>query len=257
MAQGRLLVIGSYLSPFVRKVLVALHVKQLPYAVEPLVGFWAPAAFEKISPLKRIPVLIDGDTVVNDSSVIVQYLEERFPSSPPLLPVDVSHRARTRWLEEYADTYLADVLVWRLYNEQFLRKNVWGEDPREEVLASSRQEINTTILPYLEQQAPAPGKYFLDLSTMSVGDIAVASLFRSAALAKFVVDENRFPRTAAWLATTWAQPAFTSLEPFEQVSRKTKIPDQRRALTEAGAPIAITPYGEAEPTPRPGVLYRR
>ncbi|MFO5689555.1 glutathione S-transferase family protein, partial [Klebsiella pneumoniae] len=68
-----------------------------------IVPFCGDEAFERLSSLRQIPVLVDGDFVLNDSSVICQYLEERYPQ-PSLYPVDIGQRAQARSLEEYADS---------------------------------------------------------------------------------------------------------------------------------------------------------
>ena len=130
-------IIGSYLSPYVRKVLVALELKGLPYEIDPIVPFMGDERFSRLSPLRRIPVLIDGDLSLCDSSVICAYLDEAYPERP-LLPSDPKDRARARWLEEYADTRLADVLIWGLFNETMIAPAVWGRAPDPEKIARVR-----------------------------------------------------------------------------------------------------------------------
>ena len=90
-----LLIIGSYLSPYVRKVLVCLELKGIAYEVDHMVPFFGDDQFSRLSPLRRIPVLVDGDLVLTDSTVICEYLDERYPH-PPLMPVDPLSRARLR-----------------------------------------------------------------------------------------------------------------------------------------------------------------
>ncbi|MGC1549857.1 MAG: glutathione S-transferase family protein, partial [Rhodanobacter sp.] len=77
---SRLEVIGNYISPYVRKVLVCLELKGLDYDIDPIVPFVGNDEFSKLSPLRRVPVLLDGDLVLNDSSVICQYLEDKYPT---------------------------------------------------------------------------------------------------------------------------------------------------------------------------------
>jgi glutathione S-transferase len=72
-------IIGSYLSPYVRKILVLLQLKGITYAIDPIVPFFGGERFSAMSPLRRIPVLIDDRVTLADSSVIAQYLEERYP----------------------------------------------------------------------------------------------------------------------------------------------------------------------------------
>jgi len=88
-------IIGSYLSPYVRKVLVVLHIKGIAYEIDPIVPFFGDERFAAMSPLRRIPVLIDDSVTLADSSVIAQYLEERYPQ-PALYPADLAERARAR-----------------------------------------------------------------------------------------------------------------------------------------------------------------
>ena len=134
----RLRVIGNYLSPYVRKVLVCLELKGLEYEVDPIAPFVGNDAFTRLSPLRRIPVLLDGELVLNDSSVICQYLEDRHPT-PALYPADVADRARARWLEEYADTHLGDVLIWRLFFQLGARRFLFREEADEAVVRTARE----------------------------------------------------------------------------------------------------------------------
>ena len=78
-------IIGSYLSPYVRKVLVALELKGLPYEIDPIVPFMGDERFSRLSPLRRIPVYSDERVTLTDSSVICQYLEDRWPE-PAVFP---------------------------------------------------------------------------------------------------------------------------------------------------------------------------
>ena len=73
---GPLTIIGSYVSPYVRKVLACMNLKGLDYQVDPITPFFGNDEFERLSPLRRIPVLIDGDLAVSDSTVICEYLDE-------------------------------------------------------------------------------------------------------------------------------------------------------------------------------------
>ena len=63
-------IIGSYISPYVRKVIACLNLKGIGYEIDPISPFFGNDEFERLSPLRRVPVLIDGDFAVSDSSVI-------------------------------------------------------------------------------------------------------------------------------------------------------------------------------------------
>jgi glutathione S-transferase len=91
-------------SPFARKVHILLLEKRLPFEVTPVDLNARTADFEAISPLGKVPVLRDGDgTVVFDSTVIAEYLEDRYPA-PPMLGTGVEQRLAHRAIEELADT---------------------------------------------------------------------------------------------------------------------------------------------------------
>ena len=70
-----------------------------------------------LNPKREVPVLVDGDLVVYDSTLILEYLEDRYPE-PPLLPRDPAARARCRQIEAVADEILFP-FVWDLIEEVF------------------------------------------------------------------------------------------------------------------------------------------
>ncbi len=236
-------IIGNYVSPYVRKVLVCLEIKGLAYEIDPIAPFVGNDAFERLSPLRRIPVLIDGDLVLNDSSVICQYLEDRQPS-PSLYPADIRERARARWLEEYADTRLADALIWRLFYQLAIKRHVFGEATDEAVVAQAREQAIPAALDYLEQQLPADGFVF---GALSIADISIASFFRTAAFVRFAIDPVRWPRTAALVDRVQAQPAFQTLARLEDAMLRLPLAEQRAALRAAGAPLTAETLGTAAP----------
>ena len=206
-----MLIVGSYLSPYVRKVLVCLEIKGIAYEVDHFPPFFGDDRFSKLSPLRRIPVMVDRDLVLSDSSVICQYLEDRFPE-PTLFPQDIADRARARWLEEFADTRMGDVFIWRWFNEVAIRPSVWGEKgDRAKVERTLREDV-PAVLDYLEREAPAEGFRFGELS---IADIAVAAFFRTVGFIRFQPDATRWPRTAGWIGRTLATPAFAKLAKIE------------------------------------------
>ena len=120
-----LVVYGSSLSPFVRKVRVVLAEKGLSYEHQQINPFAPPDWFLEISPLKRIPVLRDTDepepNTLPDSSVICAYLEAKYPQ-PALYPAQPFARARALWLEEYADTHMMQSIGPGLFFERVVKK---------------------------------------------------------------------------------------------------------------------------------------
>lgn len=241
-------VIGSYLSPYVRKVLVCLAQKGLSYDIDPIVPFYGNEEFERLSPLRRIPVLIDGANTIADSTVICEYLEDAYPENP-LLPATAASRSRARWLEEFADSRLGEVFIWHLYNQRVIRRFVWGLPPEDEVLSRAINEEIPHVMCYLESQLPGEGFLF---GALSIADIAIASFFRNAAFAGYEFDQGRWPNTTRFVNTALDIPAFKALAVFEAICLKVPIKNHRQALLDAGAPIAKDSVGTEEA--RPGVL---
>ena len=241
-------IIGSYVSPYVRKVLAVMNLKGLAYEIDPITPFFGDDRFEAMSPLRRIPVLVDGDLTLCDSSVICQYLEDAYPARP-VLPADTKDRARARWLEEFADTRLGDIFIWGLFYQKAVRPIVWGEAPDEARVAKSLSTDIPAALDYLETQLPADGFLYGDIG---LADIALASFFRNAAYAGFTADPARWPRTAAFAARALAHPCFAALLPFEDVQRSVDPARRRAALLEAGAPLTADTV--ATRTPRPSIM---
>ena len=241
-------IIGSFLSPYVRKALVVLDLKGVPYRIDPIVPFFGSDRFAELSPLRRVPVLIDGDVVLSDSSVICQYLEDRYPR-PSVYPLDVAERARARWLEEFADTRMGDVFIWRLFNQVAIKPAVWGEKSDREIVEKTLAVDVPQVLDYLERELPQEGFVF---GEMSIADISLACFLRNAELARFVVDAGRWPKTAAHTALVFASRPFQKLRPIEDRLIRTPIAEHRRVLEELG--VALTAETLAAEAPRRGVM---
>jgi len=241
-------IIGSYVSPYVRKVLACLELKGLDYEVDPITPFFGDEEFGRLSPLRRIPVLIDGDFVLTDSTVICEYLEEICPE-PRLLPSDPKERARARWLEEFADTRLGDVFIWGLFYPKVVSPRVWGDPMDEDRIEKSLTVEIPAALDYLEGELPQSGYCF---GEVGLADIAIATFFRNAAYAGFSVDPARWPRTARFVDEVLAHAVLQKLGKLEQIQLSASIAGRRQGLQEAGAKLTPESLGEKEP--RRGIM---
>ena len=241
-------IIGSFVSPYVRKVLACLNLKGVAYEVDPITPFFGNDEFRRLSPLCRIPVLIDGDFHASDSSVISAYIDEAYPGHS-LMPGNARDRARARWLEEFADTRLGDVFIWGLFYQKVVRPLVWGEPGDEERIKRTVNDEIPAALDYVERELPETGFLFGDIG---IADISIASFFRNGAYAGFTPDPGRWPRTVGFVDRTLAHPSIAALLPFEDVQRNADIKGRRQALLDAGAPLTSETLGTREP--RRGVM---
>ncbi len=248
-------VIGSYLSPYVRKVLVCLDLKGVPYEIDPIVPYFGNDEFEQLSPLRRVPVLIDDNGAMTDSTVICEYLEERY-STPSLMPQTTALRAKARWLEEFADARMGEVFIWHLYNQVVIKKYVWGQAPDQEVLQKAQEIEIPQVLNYLERELPDSGLFFGNVTT---ADVAIASFFRNAFYAGFSwIDagnkdgQTLWPKTADYVASVLNLKSFKKLQPWEVLSLKTPIAKHAAALKAEGAPVSAVSFGEE--APRAGIV---
>jgi glutathione S-transferase len=96
------------LSSFCWKVLMALYEGEVPFEAK-MVNLMDPAeraAYLKISPFGKIPTLVDGDRVVNETSIQIEYLAMTFPGCASLLPKDPAEALKVRALDRLFDSYV-------------------------------------------------------------------------------------------------------------------------------------------------------
>jgi glutathione S-transferase len=200
-----MILLGASISPFVRKVLVVAAEKGVKLENRPLnPSTSTDPLFLATSPFRKIPVLVDGDFSLPDSTAIVTYLEALHPR-PAVLPAAPRERARAIWFEEMADTILLSAGQRIFYNRvvapKFLKRA--GD-------LTSAQEAQDTLLPpvfaYLESVAPTEG--FLVGTDLSIADIAVASMLVNMTYCNAAPEPATYPKLAAFLARMMARPGF-------------------------------------------------
>jgi glutathione S-transferase len=161
---------GVPLSIHVRKVIVTALEKRLEHQVETVFPFDPPPGWRELSPTGKIPALKHGDLTLADSSVIVAYLEKRFPERP-LTPVDPAYYALALWFEEYVDSQIApDVIA--LFKQKVLGPMVHKVPTDESAVRRVLEDDLPPKLDYLE--AALHGDYLVD-GRLSVADITLAS----------------------------------------------------------------------------------
>ena len=189
---------GFPLSPFVRKVLVAVKEKGLEAEIVPSNPSQPDEEFAAISPFHKIPAFRDGDFTLADSTAIVTYLDAKYPE-PALLPASPEARAKAIWFEEVADTVFIPAGAPIVLN-RFLRPRIFGTEG-DEAAAIDAEEAVKRPLAYLDG-AVSDGWL---AGEFTVGDIAVASVIRTLGYAGWQLDEAAYPRLAAWYGRVQAR----------------------------------------------------
>jgi glutathione S-transferase len=206
----------------------------------------------KINPNGVVPTLVDDGAIILDSSVICEYLDEKYPAVR-LTPDDLVLRARMRaWMRFLEEVPTAAVRVpsfnmgflprfegldrkrfeqeqsdIRPIRKQFYRRMGPGGFKREDVEASLEQLGNTCAR---MDKALAEGPWLLG-ETYSLADIIVAPLIdRMADLGYASIWEPKFPRVADWYARMQARPAFRAT--FYPGARMSEFLPLRPAIAE-------------------------
>ena len=135
-------------SPNCQRVKIVLAEKKLNYEIVP-VDLRAKAqktpAYLKMNPYGKVPVLTDDDTVLYESCIINEYLNEKYPN-PPLMPADLGKRAKARILTDYGMAHL-DGAYQKLRMETLKDAN----DQSKEVIESAKTELRQ-LLKHLENE---------------------------------------------------------------------------------------------------------
>lgn len=198
---------GSSLSPYVRKVLAFAAEKGVELEVQPVTPGDPNPDFRLASPFGKMPGFRDGDYVLPDSSAIVHYLEAKFPQ-PALIPAEAEARGKTIWFEEFADTILVSCGA-RIFFNLIVAPRFLGKpgDPE----AARQAELNDLppILDYLERTLPGDDGYLVG-DRLTLADIAVAGPFANFRHTNTQVDPDRYPRTVAYVERILARPSFAS-----------------------------------------------
>jgi glutathione S-transferase len=149
-----------------------------------------------INPKGQVPVLIDGDLSLYDSTIICEYLEDRYPK-PPLYPADVAERARCRQAEAAADEIFFPH-VYTLITEVFYKPEGERDGQR---TASARQAIGEL---YGQLDARLAGRDHL-FDAFSVADIAyVLTITFASGLG--AAPPATLPHLAGWMERVTARP---------------------------------------------------
>lgn len=194
---------GTSLSPYVRKVLVALAEKGVEAEHKPLFFHDKDPAFQAASPLGKIPAFDDDGFLLADSSAILFYIEAKYPT-PALLPTEAKARGRAVWFDKYGDTELFPVLIAPFLN-RVVKPKLMNQPGDEAAVAKALTEDLPKHYDYLEAQIDGP---YLAGGSFSIADISIATGFHNLKLAGEQVDPARWPKLAAYVEATLERPSF-------------------------------------------------
>lgn len=199
---------GSSLSPFVRKVLAYSSERGIEMELQSTGAPNHSAAFLEASPFRKMPAFRHGDFTLADSSAIIHYLEAKYPDRP-LIPADPQLRGKTIWFEEFSDTILfacgGKIFFNRIVAPRFLR--IAGDEE-----AARQAELNDLppVLDYLESVVPV-GEGYLVGDSLTLADLAVAGPFANFRHTNTRLDPAKYPRTVAFIDRILARPSFAPL----------------------------------------------
>jgi glutathione S-transferase len=199
--------IGAGLSPFVRKVRIALAEKGLAYEHDPMVPFGVSAEYRRKHPLGKIPCLEVDGRPLPDSSAICAYLEKIQPT-PALYPSEAYEYARAIWFEEFADAGLMPGAV-PFFQQRVLQPLFFKKPGDEALVEKAATETLPPLFDYLEQELG--GGDYLVAGRFTIADLAVGSVFVNYRHGKGEVDARRWPRLAAYVERIHARPSFKGL----------------------------------------------
>jgi len=196
---------GSSMSPYVRKVIAYAGEKGIELDVQPVGPGDPNPDFRKASPFGKMPGFTDGDYCLADSSAIIHYLEAKHPE-PEMIPADPKLRGKCIWYEEFADTILSGCGAKMFFNR--IVAPVFLRQPGDLAAAESaeREEL-PKVLDYIETVAPGDGGYLVG-EKLTLADIAIAGPFANLQHLKVELDEERYPKTAAFTRRILSRPSF-------------------------------------------------
>jgi glutathione S-transferase len=189
------------LSPYGQKVKIALREKGVAFETVSPGGLGAGGAggdFAQANPRAEVPTLVDGEVAVFDSTVILEYIEDAYPT-PPLLPASPADRARVRMIEEVMDTHLEPV-NWGLSELRWF-KRATGEEAAKIEAAAARQIAGFHA--WLERQLG--DREWFNGAAFGWGDLAVVPFLNGSAGQGHPPPEGS--KLATWLTRANARPS--------------------------------------------------
>lgn len=211
------------LSSYCWKVLIALYENATAFAARP-VDFGDPAAGAALRarwPLGKIPLLEDGGRVVPETSVMIEYLQERYPGPVALLPADPEARLQARLWDRFYDSYVMTPM------QKIVADRMRAEGRRDPQGVEEARALLRTAYGLAERQLGESESPWAAGAAFTLADCAAfPALFYAGVLEPYAAGH---PRLAAY---------------FERLLAR---PSAARVLAEAKPWFHMFPYREALP----------
>lgn len=199
---------GAYLSPFVRKVVLTMELKSKEFKMINAAPGMFPEDYEQKHPLKKIPTFEDEQVCVPDSSVICQYLDDKYPEIK-VIPEEPVLKAKALWLEEFSDSKLTETCAANLFFQRFM-KPLFGKESDEEKVEKNLQGPMKDALRYLDEVCTERTSPYLVGEHVSIADLSIISQFINAKYVGYEPDANEFPNFCKYLEQMRAEDLFAN-----------------------------------------------
>lgn len=93
-------------SSYCQKALIAFHENDIPFTYRMMEDPGVGEEFAALWPMKRFPILRDGDRVLLETSIIIEYLAVHYPGPVKLIPEDADLALEARMLDRFFDNYV-------------------------------------------------------------------------------------------------------------------------------------------------------
>lgn len=223
-----LIIHGSPVSPFTRKVTLSALEKNIDFQSRDLNPYAETERVAGLNPLKRIPIIQHNEFTLADSSAICGYFESAFPEMQALLPDDAKAKGLALWIEEYADTKLFEAISEGVFRPIFINQFL-GKVPDLVTVEDAVRNRLPEPLSYLEAQL-STGNWFAG-DQLSIADIAVYSQMVNLDHARHLPSQENYPKLIDHYYRMQDRPVVAGLfkseqaflsEAIRQLSQKTR-----------------------------------
>jgi len=221
---------GIAFSPYVRSVIMALEIKNIPYrhrAVDlaAVPGGLGSVEHRALHPFGRVPVLEDGDVRIYETQAILRYLDARYPEMP-LQPVDPRAIGRMSQAMGIIDCYMFNQTVRPIGGQRVVRPRLMGQEPDEAVVAEALP-MTRTCLTALD--ALLGDDDFLAGDALSLADLMLAPQLHLISPVPEVRMMLQGTRLLDWFERMLAHPVMRATEPPVEL----ELPGSLRSLEPA------------------------